>query len=67
MELYRDNFIIVILLEDEQLHTQENPFCFDPSCPCHEDQELIASVSDAVTSGLVTPVEATRFVKGETL
>lgn len=64
---YGDNFILLIPLEDEPFHTQANPFCWDSTCGCHEDQELLLFVSDAVTHGLLTPDEATRFVKGETV
>jgi hypothetical protein len=63
-----DNFTVPIPVEGDQLHTSESPFCFaDPNCPCHEDRELIASVADDVTNGLLTPEEATRLVSGETI
>lgn len=62
-----DNFSYVIPVDDLQ-HTQESPFCFaDPKCPCHEDPELIGAVGNDVTNGLLTPDEATRLVKGETI
>lgn len=67
MQSYGDNFTLVISVEDDLLHTATNPFCFDPTCGCHEDQELIASVAGAVTYGLLTDDEATRFVKGQML
>ncbi len=58
---------IVILMEDDILHTQSHPFCSDPTCPCHEDQELLSDVAHAVEQGLLTPGEATRFVEGKAL
>ncbi len=65
---YADNFIPVIFVEDEILHTTEKPFCFvDPSCPCHEDHTLIAEVAAFVAHGLMTPEEATDFVAGRTV
>jgi hypothetical protein len=67
MHPYGDNFIPVIPLEDEMLHTQASPFCADPSCLCHEDQELLTIVSEQVTNGLFTPEEAIRFVEGKQL
>ncbi len=59
---------IIILMEDEIIHTDDHPFCsIDPTCPCHEDQVLLAEVQEAVYAGLLTPEEATRFAQGHTL
>jgi hypothetical protein len=30
---------ITIPMEDELVHTQEHPFCDDPTCPCHTQEE----------------------------
>jgi hypothetical protein len=64
-----DNFSYVIPEdESEMLHRQDNPFCpIDPSCPCHEDPDLIAEVAQYVVDGKLTPQEATDFVKGRML
>jgi hypothetical protein len=62
-----DNFIPVLPLEDEPLHTPTSPFCLDPTCPCKEDQELIQMVGQQVEDGLLTPVEADQLVAGKTL
>ena len=68
MHPYGDNFAIVILVEDEPLHTPEKPFCFvDRQCPCHDDQILIAEVANFVSQGLMTPDEASAFVAGRTV
>ncbi len=56
---------IVIPMEDPILHTQSHPFCGDPTCPCHEDSELLSDVAQAVEQGLLTAAEATRFVEGK--
>ena len=57
---------IVIPYEDDLIHTKEHPFCSsDPTCPCHEDQERIAALADAVARGELTPDEATDFVSGK--
>ena len=57
---------IPILMEDPIIHTAEHPFCsIDPSCPCHDDPELIAEVHLKVEQGLLTPDEAARFVQGK--
>lgn len=62
-----DNFSSVVPIEHSVLHTAETPFCFDGSCPCHEDPENIAAVRDAVNDGLLTPDEATRLIHGQTI
>jgi hypothetical protein len=62
-----DNFAYVIPMEDELEHTPLQPFCFDGTCPCHEDDEAIAAVYHAVQNGLITPEEATDFVLGRLL
>ncbi len=67
MQGYADNFIPVIPVEDELLHTPEKPFCWDSACGCHEDELLLAEVAQAVQSGLLTPDEATDFVAGRTV
>jgi hypothetical protein len=58
---------IPIAVEDDILHTQESPFCNHPTCPCHEDKELLSDVSLAIDQGLLTPDEATRVVMGTTV
>ena len=59
---------IIVLVEDEPLHTLDHPFCaIDPRCGCHEDPLLIDEVAQAVNAGLLTPDEATRFVAGTLL
>ncbi len=63
IEPYADNFIPVVPVEYE-LHTSEKPFCYDPTCDCHEDDLLVAEVSLHVQDGLMTPDEATDFVNG---
>lgn len=67
MQGYGDNFFLSILGQDTELHTNTHPFCVDPFCSCHENQEAIASVAQQVADGLVTLVEATRIVEGKTL
>jgi hypothetical protein len=59
---------VVVPMEDDLFHTQEHPFCnIDPTCPCHEDPELLSGVAQAVEQGLLTPDEATRIVMGRTV
>ena len=58
---------IIILLEDPIIHTDDHPFCGDPTCPCTEDPALLAELAHQVEDGLLTPAEATNIVKGKTL
>ena len=67
MQGYADNFIPVIPIEDGPLHTPINPFCYDATCSCHENQELLTQVAQHVQDGLFTPQEATDFVAGKIL
>ena len=59
-----DNFTYLVH-EDYELHAPEKPFCYDQSCSCHEDELLLFEVSLHVADGLLTPDEATDFVKGK--
>ncbi len=63
MEPYGDNFIPVIPVDYKE-HTREKPFCWNDTCPCHEDEAAITVVNQAVQDGLMTPDETTDFVKG---
>jgi hypothetical protein len=59
-----DNFSYVIPVDASE-HTPETPFCYDPTCDCHEDQDAIGLVARYVNRGLLTPEEATDFVGGK--
>ena len=61
-----NNFSYVIPVDDE-IHTDEVPFCPMSSCPCHEDAVEIARVAQYIQDGLITPEEATDFVGGKHL
>lgn len=63
---YADNFTPVIST-DHAVHTHEHPFCYDQTCPCHEDEDAIAAVNQAIQDGLMTSDEATDFVSGKLL
>lgn len=60
------NFAYVILV-DYFLHERERPFCWDITCGCHEDRELLTEVVQFVQNGLMTPGEATNFIAGKTV
>jgi hypothetical protein len=59
-----DNFSYLIFV-DHVLHTEDKPFCYSPTCECHEDEVAIFQVSLFVADGLMTPDEATDFVRGK--
>src|SRR5690349_7441988 len=65
MSMYdpEDCFLPVIPV-DHAVHTPENPFCDDLTCPCHEDEEAIEMVNEAYQEGLITAQDATDIVKG---
>lgn len=55
-------------VDGEPLPHQGRKFCMvDPNCPCHEDEELIAETMAEYQDGLLTPEEATRMVRGDTI
>ena len=56
-----------IPMEDDLVHTEDSPFCSDPTCPDKEDDEAIHAVAHLLEDGLFTPEEATRFVQGRQL
>ena len=60
-------YVVPVVPSSDVQHTEDSLFCDDGSCPCHEDQELIGVVAQQVTDGLMTPAEADRYYRGETL
>jgi len=63
---YGDNFIPLIPV-DYTLHTEENPFCNDLSCPCHEDQSKVGKLNNYYQDGLVSAEDADRIFRGKAL
>jgi hypothetical protein len=65
---YTERFVALpVLMEDEPLHTMDNPYCPDESCPCHTDEALFAEyVEQPMDDGLLTSWEASRLQWGET-
>lgn len=64
MQGFGDNFIPVIPV-DYLEHTAEKSFCWNGSCPCHEDRDSISLAAQFVQDGLLTLQEATDFVSGK--
>lgn len=63
MQHIGDNFVPVTP-SDVVIHNPTTPFCPVYLCPCHEDEDAIGQVAQAVSDGLLTPQEATDFVSG---
>jgi hypothetical protein len=66
MQHYGDNFVLVVP-DAQPLHTPEQPFCGDPTCPCYEDPQNIADISQAIKDGLITSDDANHIIKGKTV
>jgi hypothetical protein len=66
MQHFGDNFIVVVP-EDHLLHTPEQPFCGDPTCPCVEDTDALTELDQAIKDGLITTDDATRILQGRTV
>ena len=67
-----DELVAVICIQyderDELGHTDEHPFCDDPSCGCHDDIDLLKEqVFEPFFNGLLTALEAHRFMEGKQL
>lgn len=62
-EEWGDNFIPVLPV-DHATHTLDNPFCDDPTCPCHDDPDNIEMVNQAYEDGIVSAEDASDIVKG---
>jgi hypothetical protein len=65
-----DGFVTYYEPEEEDtelVHTlPDHPFCMDPTCPCHEDQELIEEyIGRHLSEHLMTEEEAKRLFRGQ--
>ena len=52
---------------DPTIHTPDHPFCYDPTCICHANQEARARVQEWLEQGLMTADEASVYLAGRTL
>jgi hypothetical protein len=48
-------------------HTNENPFCDDDSCDCHQEPDAVEQVQQDIQDGLMTTDEATRHYYGKNI
>jgi len=44
-----------------------NGFCYDMTCPCHEDPDNVQAIGQAVEAGEVTGEEADNIYHGRTV
>ncbi|HEU5378563.1 MAG TPA: hypothetical protein VFV38_24340 [Ktedonobacteraceae bacterium] len=63
---YGDNFIPVIPV-DYSVHTPENPFCDDMSCPCHEDADNQQALQNWYSEGLIGGSDGDLIYRGRTI
>ena len=54
-------------MDAQAIHTPENPFCWDMTCPCHGNQEAIEQTAQDVADGLLSVDDADRFYRGKTV
>lgn len=59
---------LVVLMQDEPVHTDDKPFCSDMTCGCHRDRALIREhLMEPERAGLLTWFEARALWRGVTL
>ena len=59
---------LLVIMLDSVIHTDEHPFCDDPSCGCHDDVELIMEhLEHPFDGGLLTSPEYFRLKEGKQL
>lgn len=64
-ELMQEGLAVVIRV-DAIIHTEEEPYCADESCPCHYDQQNYAEcILTPFMDGLMTFSEANALRWGE--
>ncbi|MGH2495966.1 MAG: hypothetical protein ACRDIV_14835 [Ktedonobacteraceae bacterium] len=65
---YGENFIP---MGDELLHTADQPFCFDPTCSCHKNDQLrnafANQVYEYILDGTLAAFEGELLLEGRTV
>lgn len=51
---------------DPTIHTPDHPFCYDPTCTCHTNEEKLEHVQEWIEQGLMTEDEAAAYIAGRT-
>lgn len=52
---------------DEPIHTADHLFCEDGECPCHEDEENLATLQGWYDDGLIGAVDGDLIYHGRTI
>lgn len=52
---------------DYRIHTDEHPFCEESDCPCHEDEENLATLQDWYDNGLIGATDGDLIYHGRTI
>ncbi len=64
---YGDNVILVVPVPAEtMLHSEDKPFCYNSTCPCHQDRASRREVYRYVLQGLMSREDARLFLAGKT-
>lgn len=61
-----DNFAYIVPV-DVLIHTSENPFCWEMTCPCKGDQDAFAQLQHFIKEGVLTIDEAILLYCGRTV
>ena len=49
---------LIVVMEDPLIHTDEQPMCNDPACPCHQDMQEARHGSQAIPSSFEQQTQA---------
>lgn len=52
---------------DQPIHTPDHLFCDDMSCPCHEDEDNMATLAGWHEDGLIGAVDGELIYTGRTI
>jgi hypothetical protein len=62
----QENLVFIVTMLDDLVHTDEHPLCSDPTCPCHDDSNVVREyVTKPLDNGLLTNCEAMRLFWGK--
>jgi len=60
-----EDYYVLPVIESACIHNNTG-FCYEPSCPCHENQESIQDLSQDYQNGLVSAADRDRIYQGKT-
>jgi hypothetical protein len=62
-----DEYYVFPYDEENEVTHNSSGFCDDMTCPCHEDNESISDLNQAVQDGEASPDDANRIYRGQTV